>query len=197
MNDKNESEADADVEKKSEAIDVEKQPDVVNAEDAAEAAIDQLLEDVFGKDSDECDSQAAKYVYGFCWEKMLAWRVEAKGNGKKTKERKQWSLPPKEPEDDSKMASMVAMWKDGDTYVIPDYLVEDARKKEALKADSCKTSDNNVMYEVHSVTNIAYKLHWKKDKTMLLAISAGKHQKCQVPLNWFEESDKGKEMCVK
>eukprot|EP00973_Karenia_brevis_P027443 3784987-Karenia_brevis.AAC.1 len=95
------------------------------------------------------------------------------------------------------MASMIATWKDGDTYAIPDYLVEDARKKEAVKADTCKSSDNNVMYEVHSVTNTAYKLHWRKDKTMLLAISAGKYQKCQVPLNWFEESDKGKELCVK
>eukprot|EP00973_Karenia_brevis_P010928 1481664-Karenia_brevis.AAC.1 len=96
MKDENEGEADEDVENESEAVDVPKQPDVVNVEDDADAAgakakasSGEDLKDELGEILDEVEGRAAKYLYGFCWEKMLAWRVEAKKDGKKTKERKQ------------------------------------------------------------------------------------------------------------
>ena len=152
---------------------------------------DEVPDEPAAADSDLADGPAAKedakYIYGFSWEKMRAWRSKPEvAHGKKAL--KMWSGEPEEPPNAVETASMIATWKDGSSWSIPDYLVEDARKKKAVKENACRGGDKIVMCEVHKTSGETYKLHWKADRGKLLCISDSKgSQKCQVKLEWIQE----------
>ena len=132
---------------------------------------DEVPDETAAADSDLADGPAAKedakYIYGFSWEKMRAWRSKPEvAHGKKAL--KMWSGEPEEPPNAVETASMIATWKDGSSWSIPDYLVEEARKKKAVKENACRGGDKIVMYEVHKTSGETYKLHWKADRGKLL-----------------------------
>eukprot|EP00973_Karenia_brevis_P086764 12031332-Karenia_brevis.AAC.1 len=90
---------------------------------------------------------------------------------------------------------MIAKWPDEDTYEVPDLTVEDHRKKTAATDEGCKNQECNVMWDVHVTNGKSYRMHWKKDRSLLLVISHQSSQKTQVVVKWFgdDENDaKGK-----